>query len=71
MVLADKFRNDYAKLIEDVVTRVNPYTILRYDNFRRKAYDAQLFKSLFALDKAVYLYDILYNNDENPSEDFF
>ena len=66
MVLADKFRNDYAKLIEDVVTRVNPYTILRYDNFRRKAFDSQLFQSLFTLDRAVYLYDILYKKDENP-----
>ena len=66
MVLVEKFRNDYANLVENVVTKVNPYTILRYDNFRRKAFDAQLFKSLFALDKAVYLYDILYNKDENP-----
>lgn len=65
-ILVEDFRNEYAELIEAVVLKVNPYTIPRYDSFKRKAYDSILFKELFSYDKAIQLYNKLYSRDENP-----
>lgn len=65
-VLIEDFKEDYAGLIKRMIFRVNPYSILRYDIFRRKAYDSELFHRLFSCEEATNLYEYLYKKDDNP-----
>ena len=65
-VLLDSYKESFRKIVKKVVLDISPYRILRFDKFRRKGYDANLFKELFTKDEAVSLYDRIYQRDESP-----
>ncbi len=61
----DELKSSYAKVIDNVLKNIWPYKIYRYDQFRRSAYDAKLFYTLFDK-KANVIYEKLYEYDSNP-----
>jgi len=65
-ILIKEFREDYGKLITWTVKQESPYVILRYDVFRRKAFDSELFRKVFSYEEAISLYKYLYDRDSNP-----
>ncbi|MBR4702634.1 MAG: SIR2 family protein [Oscillospiraceae bacterium] len=65
-ILIKEYRNEYGKLIKWVVTQEPRYSILRYDIFRRKAFDSELFRKVFSYKEATSIYNFLYERDGNP-----
>ena len=65
-ILIKEHKTDFAKIIDDFITKETPYNIARYNVFRRKAYDAELFSNLFTKEQALSLYQHIYNYDKSP-----
>lgn len=65
-VLIEKYRSEYGTIIKNFALKESFFNILRYDIFRRKAYDAELFHSLFSYEEAMEIYSYLYGVDKNP-----
>lgn len=65
-ILIEDYRDYFAQIVRFVVEDASSYNIFRYDIFRRKAFDSQLFRRIFSIDEAVRLYNILYSKDQNP-----
>lgn len=65
-VLLNDYKDQFAMVIRKFLSLETPYRIIRYDVFRRKAYDANLFSKLFSKEQAIELYERIYNYDENP-----
>lgn len=65
-ILIKEFKKEYGELIKWMVTQESPYAILRYDVFRRKAFDSELFRKIFTYEEAIRIYDYLYERDGNP-----
>lgn len=65
-ILIKEFRKEYGKMIRWVVTQESQYSILRYDIFRRKAFDSELFSRVFLYEEAIRIYKYLYERDRNP-----
>lgn len=64
-LLLNEFKHEYALIIEKFIKNIPLYVIVKYHIFSRKAYDSNLFYSLFAYDKAIDLYTLLYNSSSN------
>ena len=58
-------RNAYASVIEKFLKKVSIFKIYQYHLFRRRAYDAKLYYTLFGED-ANKIYSELYEYDQNP-----
>ena len=58
-------RNAYASVIEKFLKKVSIFKIYQYHLFRRSAYDAKLYYTLFGED-ANKIYSELYEYDQNP-----
>lgn len=65
-ILIEKFKEEYGLIIKNFILNESFFNILRYDIFRRKAYDANFFHSLFSYDEAMGIYNNLYDIDKNP-----
>ncbi len=65
-ILIEDYRDYFAQIVRFVVEDASSYNIFRYDIFRRKAFDSELFRQVFSRDEAVRLYNILYSRDQNP-----
>jgi tetratricopeptide (TPR) repeat protein len=63
-ILINNFRADYANIVRKLIYSVSPYKIYKYYIFKKKAYDAKLFFSLFGKD-AIELYDKIYLRDDS------
>ena len=65
--LADdkRLKHAYSNVINNFLERVPVFKIYRYNLFKRSAYDAKLFHSLFK-EKANEIYDKLYDYEANP-----
>ncbi len=61
----NELKLSYAEVINRFLRVVSPYKVYRYDLFRRSAYDAKLYYSLFEK-KANDIYARLYDYDLNP-----
>lgn len=55
----------YSKVISKFLKNISPYKIYQYHLFRRSAYDAKLYHTLFGKD-ANSIYESLYEYDHNP-----
>lgn len=58
-------RNAYAEVIGKFLSKVSVFKIYQYHLFRRSAYDAKLYYTLFG-EKANKIYETLYEYDQNP-----
>ena len=65
-ILLDEHKSKFADVVKRFTLRESRYNIARYNVFRRKAYDAQLFSELFTQDEAISLYNTLYDIDGSP-----
>ena len=63
-ILIEDYRDYFAQIVRFVVEDASYYNIFRYDIFRRKAFDSELFRRIFSIDEAVRLYNILYSKDQ-------
>lgn len=63
-VLVDDFKSEFSEVIKKFTLNVAPYKIYRYYIFKRSAYDARLFKTLFN-DNAHILYEHVSRFDES------
>ncbi len=64
-LLLKEFKEQYSKVVEKFIKNVSTYSILRYDIFRRKGYDAELFYRLFSYEKSNDLFEFLFENNSN------
>ncbi len=64
-LLLKDFKDQYSTAVEKFIKNVSIYNILRYDIFRRKAYDAELFYKLFSYEKCNELFEFLFQNNSN------
>lgn len=64
-LLREQYKKDYGKVVRKFIINVSPYKIFKRNIFKKTAYDAKLFYSLFA-DQGHDLYDriYLYDNSE-------
>ncbi len=65
-ILLEEHKNKFASVVKLFTLRESRYGIARYNVFRRKAYDAQLFSELFTKDEAISLYKFLYKIENSP-----
>lgn len=65
-VLIEEYKEEFAKIVKKFILRESQYSIVRYNVFRRKAYDAGLFSKLFSQDEAVAIYNALYDKERSP-----
>lgn len=63
-VLTDSFKTEFSDVIKRFILSVPPYKIYRYYIFKRSAYDARLFKSLFG-EGAHMLYEHISRFDDS------
>ena len=65
-VLIEKYKDEFAKTIMSFISKESPYNIAKYDIYKRKGYDSELFSKIFNKEQASYLYDLIYNFDKSP-----
>ena len=65
-ILIEEYKKLFADIVSKFTTKEAQYNILRYNVFRRKSYDAELFAKLFTLEQAEALYQDLYEKDYSP-----
>ncbi|HIS36239.1 TPA: SIR2 family protein [Candidatus Scatousia excrementigallinarum] len=64
-LLISYFKKDYADIIKRFVLQQSMYSIVRYNVFRKKAYDGSFFAKLFSKKEANAIYKELYEFDHN------
>lgn len=64
-LLIRNHKTAYAAIIEKFIKTVSSFRILRYDIFRRKAYDAELFSKLFSYEQSNEIFSLLYQKNPN------
>lgn len=65
-ILVEEYKKFFADIVSQFTAKETQYNILRYNVFRRKAYDAELFAQLFNVSQAEVLYKELYEKDYSP-----
>lgn len=65
-LLSEKFRSEFGKIVKTFITNESKYNILRFDVFKRKAFDAELFRKLFSYKEAMDIYTFIYERESNP-----
>lgn len=65
-ILIEEYKKFFASIVSKFTVKEAQYNILRYNVFRRKAYDAEFFAKLFTLGQAETLYKELYEKDDSP-----
>ena len=65
-ILIKEFQKQFAEIIKKFIFCESPYNILRYDIFKRKAYDSEFINSVFSKKEADSIYEYLYEKDSSP-----
>lgn len=56
----------FAKILMNFVGRISPYAICRYDIFKKRGYDADFTKKVFALEDGIQYYQTVLKQNNSP-----
>lgn len=62
----ERLKAIYARVVKRLIMNVIPLRIWRYDEFRKKEYDSELFFNIFSQEEADELYRDMYDYSKNP-----